>query len=137
MNRDPRPVLAHSTVDHVLPPVASESGVDEAWHVRDLLPPLPPPPLMVGRSRSKATIAELARLLAPAVVLLSLKKGSGTITVRDAWEAVSVVKPSYDRLNSIGDALGHGRVGHALQLRRGARRGILGVKKMLTRVCAE
>jgi hypothetical protein len=110
---------------YVAPPSVDEAGVDDVWQVRDLLPPLSPPSPIAGRSRTKATIAELARLLAPAVALLSLRKGSGIITVREAWAAVPEPKPRYDGHNSIGDALGHGRGGHALQLRRGPRRAIL------------
>jgi hypothetical protein len=97
----------------------------EDWQVHDLLPPVSPAPRDEGRHYQKSTIGELAQLLAPIVVLLSLSKRSGCITVREAWDAVPEPKPSYDHLNAVGDSLGQGRGGHALQLRRGARRGIL------------
>jgi hypothetical protein len=111
------------------PPSAEESETpmeaDLAWHVRDLLLAASPAPRTAGRHHSKATRAELAQLLAPAVTLLSLRRGSGTITVREAWDAVPEPKPNYRVLNSVGDALGNGRGRHALRLRRGARRAIL------------
>ena len=126
------------TLDHFLtsprdqavpPPPAAQSdapiGEDAGWQICDLLPAVSPASRKEGRYHQKATLAELARLFAPAIAFLSLRKSSGTLTVREAWEAVPEPKPSYDRLNSIGDALGHGRGGHALQLRRGPRRGIL------------
>src|SRR5271157_3407833 len=111
------------------PPSAAGSdapiGEDAGWQVRDLLPAVSPAPRKEGRYHQKATLAELAGMFAPSIALLSLSKASGCITVREAWAAVPEPKPSYNRLNSVGDALGHGRGGHTLQLRRGARRGIL------------
>jgi hypothetical protein len=95
------------------------------WQVRDLLPPVSPAPRDEGRHDQKSTIGELAQMLAPIVVLLSLSRRSGCISVQEAWDAVAGPKPSYNHLNAIGDSVGYGRGGHALQLRRGARRGIL------------
>src|SRR5262249_33212527 len=104
----------------------------EAWRVHDLLPPVSPAPRDGGRRQHKSSIAELARMLAPAIALLSLSKGSGHIPVREAWDAVPEPKPRYDVLNSVGDSLGHGRGGHALQLRRCRRRGIVVCKEDVT-----
>ncbi len=107
------------------PPVVGDRVVDEEWRGRDLLPPLSPAPPMAVRPRTKASIAELARMLAPAVALLSLSKGDGTMSVAEIWDSVPQPRPNYESHNAIGDALGHGRGGHALRLRRGPRRRIV------------
>jgi hypothetical protein len=119
--------------DSVAPPVVREEGVDDVWQVCDLLPPVLPAPRKERRGHQKATLAELARMLAPVVARLILVQGGGALTTREIWAAVPYPKPDYGSLNSVGDALGHGR-GQALHLRRGARGGIL-ICQENTNVC--
>ncbi len=81
---------------------------DASWDAGSFLPASEPAPDGPPRTAAGAVVGDLAMLVALSVVLLCFRKDIRSFKTKMVWAGVPEPKPTYRRLNGVGDLLGRG-----------------------------